>query len=119
MSGATQAARILRALVQRGERGISQADFASSPTIDGGPPVWRVPARVDELRRRGHAIETRRVRTAHGAHIAVYALLPEVAPADPSAGVNQLTPAGPEPLALDLGDAATRRPASPLDAEVV
>lgn len=45
----TQRQRVKRALDQRGPRGVSPVDF-TSPTIDGGPPIMRVAARIYELR---------------------------------------------------------------------
>lgn len=51
----TQRDRVLRLLKQRAGEGITQADF-DGPTADGGPPVRRLAARVEELRKAGHVI---------------------------------------------------------------
>lgn len=46
----TQRDRVLRALQLVGERGVTQADWLRQPTPDGGPPITRLAARVEELR---------------------------------------------------------------------
>lgn len=52
----SQCARILRAL----ESGpVSPIDFAAPNVMDGGKPIMRVAARVQDLRGRGHDISTR------------------------------------------------------------
>lgn len=51
-----QRRRVLAALQQLGTDGVTQADFLP-PTIDGGPTITRLGARVHELRAAGHAIE--------------------------------------------------------------
>lgn len=52
----TQSDRVLRALKLAGGTGITQLDFLRTPTIDGGPPITRVAARIQELRDAGHTI---------------------------------------------------------------
>lgn len=52
---ATQTARILRAL----ERGpVTPVDFGAPDVIDGGKPIMRVAARIQDLRDRGYQITT-------------------------------------------------------------
>jgi hypothetical protein len=52
----TQRDRVLHALQAAGERGVTQVDFMLPGVIDGGAPITRVAARIDELRRAGHQI---------------------------------------------------------------
>jgi hypothetical protein len=52
----TQTARVLAALRQHPDRGITRVDFLRFPTIDGGPPIINIPARILELRDAGHPI---------------------------------------------------------------
>lgn len=52
----TQAERVFDALYLADRRGITQIDFLRFPTIDGGPPITRVAARIEELRDRGYVI---------------------------------------------------------------
>lgn len=52
----TQTERILVALKQAGSYGLTQVDFIRLPTVDGGPPITRLAARVEELRDRGFTI---------------------------------------------------------------
>lgn len=52
----TQTDRVLAALTRAGARGITQVDFIRFPTIDGGPPITRVAARIEELRDSGFKI---------------------------------------------------------------
>lgn len=49
----TQAERVRLALHTHRDRGITQVDFLRYPTIDGGPPITRLAARIDELRDAG------------------------------------------------------------------
>jgi hypothetical protein len=51
----TQTARVEQLLRRRGEHGMTAAEF-TAPTVDGGPPIFRVAARVAELRARGLAV---------------------------------------------------------------
>ncbi|WCB92293.1 hypothetical protein DSM104299_00983 [Baekduia alba] len=48
----TQTARVEQLLRRRGELGITAADFLLPDVADGGPPILRLAARVDELRSR-------------------------------------------------------------------
>jgi len=129
MTPPTQNARILTLLTQRGERGITAMDMLS-PTADGGPPVMRLPSRIDELRRCGYRISSRMVATAGGARVARYILTvasgssaqsyPDEAPA-PAAFSDAIGGHGDaihEPLALDIGGTVEHRPASPYDLDV-
>lgn len=52
----TQRDRVLKALQSAGLRGITQIDFLRFPTLDGGAPITRLAARVQELRDEGHEI---------------------------------------------------------------
>lgn len=52
----TQTERVLRALQQAGDRGVTQVDFALPDVVDGLPPITRVAARVKDLREQGHMI---------------------------------------------------------------
>lgn len=52
----TQAERVLAALYKRGRHGLTQIDFDLPDIIDGGPPIKRVAARVEELRNQGFRI---------------------------------------------------------------
>lgn len=53
---ATQTDRVLRALERAGARGITAVDFQLPDVIDGGPPILRVAARIEELADAGHRI---------------------------------------------------------------
>lgn len=72
----TQRARVLRLAEQRGAQGFTAKDFMP-PTADGGPPIWRCAARVNEIRKAGRAIETRHEPQQGGARVARYVLLDE------------------------------------------
>ena len=52
----TQLERVLAALRQHPDRGITRVDFIRYPTIDGGPPIINIPARILELRDAGEPI---------------------------------------------------------------
>ncbi len=58
VSGLTQTARVKRLLDQRGRQGLTAVDFAQTPTADGGPPILRVAARVNDLKNQGYDIRT-------------------------------------------------------------
>jgi hypothetical protein len=47
---ATQASRVLRLLVKRGNTGLTQADFLPPRIADGGKPIARLASRIEELR---------------------------------------------------------------------
>ena len=128
MSAPTQNARILTLLTQRGERGITAMDMLS-PTADGGPPVMRLPSRIDELRRCGYRISSRMIRTAGGARVAVYVMTPADTSGRSARSVDDGAPSSrnqramsastaPEPLTFDVGGTVQHRPRSPLDPEV-
>jgi hypothetical protein len=53
----TQRDRVIEALRRAGDHGITAVDFLLPNVIDGGPPIVRLPARIDELRADGHHIE--------------------------------------------------------------
>jgi hypothetical protein len=52
----TQRERVLDALRRAGDHGITAVDFLLPDVVDGGPPIVRLPARVDELRHAGYVI---------------------------------------------------------------
>lgn len=54
----TQTDRVLAALHAHPNRGINSVDFIRFPTIDGGPPITRLAARIEELRNQGFNIES-------------------------------------------------------------
>lgn len=58
MIALSQKARVLGLLRERGDRGITAADFLLPDVVDGGKPIARLAARVDELRSRGLTIVT-------------------------------------------------------------
>lgn len=58
----TQKDRVLETLKAVGIRGVTQVDFIRYPTADGGPPITRLAARIDELKQDGHVIATRGTR---------------------------------------------------------
>jgi hypothetical protein len=54
------AERVLAVARERGRRGVHASDFdVPGQTVDGGPAIRRLAARVDELRNLGHRFETR------------------------------------------------------------
>jgi len=111
MSAPTQAQRILRVLERSGNTGTTQIDWLS-PTIDGGPPILRVPARIADLRARGHEI-TSTVEPIGNAHLAVYRLRSQRSGKFP----ERSTQPSAEQASLAI-DEPGRRPRSPLDPEV-
>lgn len=54
----TQRERTLNALRKAGTRGMTQVDWLRFPTPDGGPPITRIAARIQELRDEGHEIQS-------------------------------------------------------------
>lgn len=54
----TQRERVLRSLRHAGPTGVTQVDWLRFPTPDGGPPITRVAARIQELREEGHEISS-------------------------------------------------------------
>lgn len=52
----SQADRILAALARAGTHGITRVDFTRYPTLDGGPPILNLPARILELKQAGFNI---------------------------------------------------------------
>ena len=51
----TQCERVLKA--SRGLRGVTQGDFAGPYTVDGGPTISRVAARIQDLKDQGHTFD--------------------------------------------------------------
>ena len=91
----TQTERVLRAL-QSGP--VFAADFSPPHVIDGGKPIFRVAARVGDLRKAGHDIKTRIARNG----CAIYQL---VHSADTQARTTDTRP-GPRGGATDPVDTA-------------
>ena len=56
----TQCERVLALLRERGESGVNTAEFQELPIVDGGAPILRLAARIDNLKHRGFAITSRR-----------------------------------------------------------
>lgn len=54
----TQKQRVLNALRAAGSAGIDQTQFEPPVVIDGGTPIMRLAARIDELKAEGFAIST-------------------------------------------------------------
>ena len=55
--------RVLKLLRARGETGVTPLDWARTPTADGGKPMLRLAARVQELRVLGYGIRTERLKS--------------------------------------------------------
>ena len=51
----TQTQRVIAAA--KSYRGVTQVDFLGTHTIDGGPPITRVAARIQDARDEGHEFE--------------------------------------------------------------
>jgi hypothetical protein len=51
-----QVDRVLELMRQRGEFGVTQVDFLLPDVADGGPPITRLGARVQDLEEQGHVI---------------------------------------------------------------
>jgi hypothetical protein len=56
------AERVLELARKRGTYGIHPTDFDAGRVVDGGKPIRRLAARIDELRDQGHWFDTRRHR---------------------------------------------------------
>ncbi len=56
------AERVLELARKRGRHGVHQTDFDAGRVVDGGKPIRRLAARVDELKREGHRFTSRRNR---------------------------------------------------------
>ena len=66
--------RVLKALRQAGDTGLSASDFdGSRPVIDGGRQIKRLAARIGELRSAGHQISSVTTRSG-GASYSRYVL---------------------------------------------
>jgi hypothetical protein len=73
------ARRVLALARNRGSRGVHSSDLdVAGQTADGGKPIRRLPARVDELRNHGHVFEADR----QGDRTVRYRLVREVAAVD-------------------------------------
>jgi hypothetical protein len=62
----TQKERILAALRFEGSRGIAGCDFSPPHVYDGGKPIYRVAARIMDLREEGYDIVTDGTRHGTG-----------------------------------------------------
>lgn len=62
--------RVLAALRKYPLQGITRKDFEDAPILDGGAPILRVAARIDDLKKAGHNI----VRDGKRDGVAVYKL---------------------------------------------
>lgn len=113
----TQKERVLHAL-QKHPRGLTQIAFDLPRTVDGGPPIKRVAARIEELRKDGYVIVD--AGRAHGCKI--YRLQTASAPSaadrptavpTPPPLTDALAPA--LPAAVDEGQLFKLPPAGPYD----
>lgn len=108
----SQKARILALARRRGEGGFTPIDFMA-PTVDGLPPILRLPARIDELRQAGHVIETMQTQP-----VGRYVLVAEVAaePCHPTTASEDASRVDVEPKQAQLVDDETcRLPVNPYD----
>ena len=62
MKDKSQKQRVLDALEKAGGKGVTENAFLGPDTADGGVPIQKFTARVNELRNSGHDIRTRRTR---------------------------------------------------------
>jgi hypothetical protein len=104
----TQRQRVLRALQHVRGTGLTQVDFDLPGVIDGGAPIKRVAARIEELRRDGYRID---VLPARRNRCVVYVLRTAhvhrpIEPADPQPDNAHLFGAGPRLAIFDFDDAA-------------
>lgn len=106
MAKVTQKDRIERALRRTGQRGITQADFIGAVIVDGGAPITRVAARIDELKQSGLKITA----FGHRDGGCVIYRLEEHIPPPPAAAPKALAPpaaaAAPLQLSLEPSDLA-------------
>lgn len=80
----TQRDRVADRLLSAGA--VSTVDFLGPRVIDGGEPILRLPARVDELRQRGWTIRTERETNRTARYVLLSAPLaaaPAAVTADP------------------------------------
>lgn len=109
----TQRERILAALRAAGRRGITQVDFLRFPTVDGGPPVTRVAARVQELRDEGLDIVSSGTRD----RCAVYVLKELGVSTGPVRSGGPVGDAGPVESSTLFDPAEVHVPANPYETE--
>jgi hypothetical protein len=101
------AERVLDLARRRGRRGVHQTDFDVGRVVDGGKPIRRLAARVDELKRDGHWFTTRRNRDRTITYILVRdaaALEPALHAAGELAPERLFEPAPAPPLNAALRD---------------
>jgi hypothetical protein len=89
----TQRDRVLQALQRVGSHGLTQVDFQPPSVIDGGAPITRVAARIEELRDAGHRIDS----TGRRDKCVIYVLRDKPVRHEP------ITPAGEAPVASLFG----------------
>lgn len=109
----TQRERVLAELRRAAAGGITQVDFFAPHVIDGGTPITRLAARIQELRGQGYTITSSGTR--HGC--AVYRLVSDGAKAAPVGGTAGDAPAAvAAPSESTLFDPAlVNQPLSPYD----
>lgn len=105
----TQADRVLAALRRAGDRGILATAFSPPNVVDHGKPIYRVAARVLELRACGFEIETIREPSER---VARYRLHTTGTPAQPSGALPAAGP--PRPAATPAGAPRPGAGAAPL-----
>ena len=99
------AERVLELARKRGRAGVHQTDFDAGRVVDGGKPIRRLAARVDELKNQGHWFTTRRNRDRTTTYVlvrdagALELALRAVSKADPER-LFEIAPAAPLNAAL-------------------
>jgi hypothetical protein len=72
VAGRSGAERVLELARRRGRGGVHSSDFdVAGETADGGPPIRRLAARIDELKRQGHWFTTRKRRDRTAEYVLV------------------------------------------------
>ncbi len=101
-----------RALLKAGPVGVTAVDFLAPNVIDYGPPITRVAARIEELRKDGLPIQSGGERDS----CRVYILRAVQLPTGPPAPVSAPPTVEPAPALFEVA-AATRSPYSIYDDE--
>lgn len=103
--------RVLAALRRAGADGLDCSAFLMHPeTVDGGPPIVRLPARIADLRAQGHRIATRRQPERAYARYVLVAVAPLLVDA-PARSTFSVSDPKPVPIGQDVGGG----PRSPYD----
>lgn len=109
MTELTQRDRVLRALERVGSHGLTQVDFQPPHVIDGGAPITRVAARIEELRGQGHRIDNRGRRDKCAVYVLAATAHEPIPTPEPTPVVSLFGP-GPRSAIFgddpDFGDAA-------------